>query len=82
MLQTPVIEAGRVILPPNAAWLNVFKTEVNSFPQAAHYDQVDALVQLLDYASNMQQNSSSLINALKKRIQKRDPFSEIMNRLS
>lgn len=38
------MEAGQVLLPEDAPWLDEFVTELTSFPAAAHDDQVDALV--------------------------------------
>jgi predicted phage terminase large subunit-like protein len=42
-----MIEAGRLHLPAEAAWLAEFKFELLAFPSARHDDQVDALSQLL-----------------------------------
>lgn len=39
------IEAGRLFLPVDAAWLAEFETELLGFPHAPHDDQVDALSQ-------------------------------------
>jgi predicted phage terminase large subunit-like protein len=47
---TPLIEAGRVLLPETAPWLGDFLDELSSFPAAAHDDQTDALTQALNYA--------------------------------
>ena len=44
-----MIEAGKVVLPEQAAWLTDFENEVFSFPIGAHDDQVDALTQYLDW---------------------------------
>jgi predicted phage terminase large subunit-like protein len=44
---TPLIEAGKLVLPPNAHWLNEFEQELFTFPASKHDDQVDALSQLL-----------------------------------
>ncbi|MBY0407726.1 MAG: phage terminase large subunit, partial [Rickettsiales bacterium] len=44
-----LIEAGRVCLPQQAAWLADFEAEVLGFPGAAHDDQVDAFSQYLDW---------------------------------
>ena len=37
------MEAGQVLLPAEAEWLDAFRTEVAGFPAAKHDDQVDAL---------------------------------------
>ena len=42
--KTSVLEAGRVLLPQDALWLPEFLAELASFPNAAHDDQVDALM--------------------------------------
>jgi len=41
---TPFYESGRVIHVADATWLAVFEDELTMFPDAAHDDQVDALV--------------------------------------
>jgi len=46
---TPLIEAGRVLLPEHAHWLAAFEQEVLAFPEAPHDDQVDALSQFLNW---------------------------------
>ena len=45
---TALIEAGRVILPSRARWLDDFLGEVSGFPDLPHDDVVDALTQLLN----------------------------------
>jgi len=40
-------EAGKVLLPERAAWLDDFKTELLQFPHGRHDDQVDSLSQAL-----------------------------------
>lgn len=44
-----LIEAGRVHLPEFAAWLPDFESEVASFPNAVHDDQVDSMTQALTH---------------------------------
>ena len=46
---TPLIEAGRLHLPPNALWLADFEQELLTFPVSQHDDQIDALSQLLSW---------------------------------
>lgn len=41
------IEAGNLVLPDHAPWLEAFRRELLGFPNARHDDQVDALAQLL-----------------------------------
>jgi predicted phage terminase large subunit-like protein len=45
----PIIESGRVFLPHQASWLNDFEYEVMIFPEARHDDQVDSMVQYLQW---------------------------------
>jgi predicted phage terminase large subunit-like protein len=49
--QTPRIEAGRVFLPHEAAWLPDYLHEVAMFPKGRHDDQVDSTAQALAYVS-------------------------------
>ncbi len=46
------IEAGRVLLPAEASWLDEFRTELLRFPQGRHDDQVDSLSQFLAWAAD------------------------------
>jgi len=48
--QTAPIEAGAVLLPSRAAWLDEFRRELLEFPNGRHDDQVDALSQGLQRA--------------------------------
>ena len=43
------LEAGYVLLPDKAAWLDEFRTELLAFPNGRHDDQVDALSQFLEW---------------------------------
>jgi predicted phage terminase large subunit-like protein len=47
--QSAKIEAGRVLVPEHAAWLNDFKAEIMAFPNVAHDDQIDSLSQFLGW---------------------------------
>ena len=44
-----MVEAGQVFLPEDAPWVDEFRRELLSFPNAKHDDQVDAFAQLLDW---------------------------------
>ena len=44
------IEAGSVLLPKQASWLDEFRCEVLAFPNSRYNDQVDALSQGLKRA--------------------------------
>lgn len=46
---SPMIEAGRLFLPKESAWLVELEAEILSFPNGAHDDQVDALSQYLGW---------------------------------
>ncbi|WP_377591310.1 phage terminase large subunit [Pseudochelatococcus lubricantis] len=43
------IEAGAVLLPSTASWLDNFRDEILAFPDGRHDDQADALSQLLNW---------------------------------
>ena len=47
LTESPVIEAGQVILPREAPWLADFLHEILNFPKGTHDDQVDSLSQFL-----------------------------------
>lgn len=49
----PHVEAGNVLLPQNAEWLNDFLREASQFPAAAHDDQIDPM---MDAVSDMLTN--------------------------
>ena len=48
--QSAVIEAGHVLLPMSAPWLDDFLLEVLAFPYGRFDDQVDSLSQFLTWA--------------------------------
>lgn len=43
------VRAGKILLPTEAPWLEVFENELISFPNCIHKDQVDALSQLIKF---------------------------------
>jgi|HubBroStandDraft_1064217.scaffolds.fasta_scaffold30469_1 predicted phage terminase large subunit-like protein len=45
--QCAKIEAGHVLLPSDAPWLPLFKSELLQFPHGKYDDQVDSFSQLL-----------------------------------
>jgi len=46
---TAALEAGKVLLPENAPWLDEFRSEILAFPHGRHDDQVDALSQIMTW---------------------------------
>ncbi len=50
--QTALIEDGDVLLPHEAPWLLAFLSELRSFPNGKHDDQVDALSQFLEWSKS------------------------------
>ncbi len=57
----PIIESGRVVLPHQAIWLNDFEYEILMFPEIRHDDQVDSMVQYLQWM----RNSTSRVAAIR-----------------
>jgi len=51
---TAKIEAGAVLVPQHAPWLEDFRREILAFPKGRHNDQVDALSQALERAFSFQ----------------------------
>ncbi|WP_119461085.1 phage terminase large subunit [Rhodospirillaceae bacterium SYSU D60014] len=47
--QTATLEAGCVLLPDRAPWLEAFRSELLQFPYGKHDDQVDSLSQFLTW---------------------------------
>ena len=43
------VEAGNILLPTDAPWLNAFRSELKAFPQARHDDQVDSFSQFVQF---------------------------------
>jgi predicted phage terminase large subunit-like protein len=52
--QTPKLQAGCLILPKAASWLDEFLTEYLAFPGGKFDDQIDALSQFLDYRTEVE----------------------------
>jgi predicted phage terminase large subunit-like protein len=48
----PLLEAGKVFLPNSAEWLIEFEGEINLFPGFRYDDQVDSMVQYLNWVKN------------------------------
>ena len=58
-----VFEAGRVLLPSQAPWLEEYIREITGFPGAKHDDQVDSTSQALENL-NKQAKSDAFWNGL------------------
>ena len=54
--QSAQIEAGHVILPESAPWLDEFKAEIMAFPNGRFDDQVDSLSQFLGWVEYNKRN--------------------------
>ncbi len=52
--QSAVIEAGHVLLPDQAPWLDDFRSEILAFPGGRYDDQVDSMSQFLAWAERKQ----------------------------
>ena len=50
------IEAGQVLLPRGAPWLDALQREVLAFPGGRHDDQVDSMSQFLNWAFDRERN--------------------------
>lgn len=55
-----LVQAGRIMLPNNAAWLAAFEKELVAFPNGSHDDQVDALSQFIEWWKTKTGNQSFL----------------------
>ena len=54
--QSATIEAGQVLLPAKAPWLDMFRTEMLAFPHGKHDDQVDSVSQFLNWINQRKRN--------------------------
>lgn len=61
---SPLIEAGRVALPKEQAWLADFEAQLLAFPHAAHDDMVDAFSQYLNWVRAGEHAISPMIRVL------------------
>ena len=46
------VEAGNILLPVAAPWLDAFRAELKAFPNGKHDDQVDSFSQAVHYLRN------------------------------
>ncbi len=47
--ESPAIEAGHVLLPQTADWLEPLRSEIAQFPNGRHDDQIDSISQYLNW---------------------------------
>lgn len=52
--QTDWIKSGRLVIPTDKPWFDTFRRELLAFPDSAHDDQVDALIQFAEYTRRSQ----------------------------
>ncbi len=52
----PIIESKRIFLPREAHWLREFESELLLFPKSRYDDQVDSMMQFLEYQSTKHNN--------------------------
>ena len=57
---SPLIEAGKLLLPQLAKWRSELESELFSFPNSKHDDVVDAISQFLNWARGKQGNNPNL----------------------
>lgn len=50
--QTARLETGRYRIPVDAPWLEAFRRELMAFPKGRHDDQVDSMVQFLEWSGS------------------------------
>lgn len=69
---TPIIEGGKVMLNEAADWVNEFLYECEEFPRGQFDDQVDSMVQFLNYArsADVRYEIENVITAKKYRDRK------------
>ena len=46
------VEAGNILLPAEAPWLDAFRAELKAFPNGRHDDQVDSFSQAVRFQIN------------------------------
>ena len=61
---TPLIEAGRVLLPEKAPWLYDYIEELSAFPTGEHDDAVDSTTQGLNYMRGLRQEGVVIFDAM------------------
>ena len=60
----PFVESGNVLLPQDAPWLSDFLSEVESFPGAAHDDQLDPMFDAIAEVQTVQQMERPVVRPL------------------
>lgn len=73
--QTGQMEAGKVVLPEEAPWLQDYLHEIKGAPSCRYWDQIDSTTQFLDFALSRQgwiNQEFDPVTGRKLRIQRRD----------
>jgi hypothetical protein len=60
-LNTVQFEAGSVLFPKNASWLDGLKAELLGFPNTKHDDQVDSITQALVWIRQHRLNRIAIV---------------------
>lgn len=61
---TPLVEAGKLLLPKQAPWLADFESQLLEFPDGAHDDMVDAFSQYLNWVRHASHAKNPMIRRL------------------
>jgi predicted phage terminase large subunit-like protein len=67
---TPLVEAGKVLLPERAGWLDDYLDELSTFPSAAHDDYVDSTTQALTRLSQPVTGAEAGLEFLRMQVEK------------
>src|SRR5215472_6701726 len=70
-------EAGRILLPKEAAWLADFESELLAFPYGRYDDQVDALLLFLEWYSDNEQYLEPMTFCVPIMFRLENPYEEI-----
>jgi hypothetical protein len=55
---TARLETGKYLLPTEASWLSEFRRELMAFPMSKYDDQVDSLVQFVEWSASPRASGS------------------------
>jgi len=60
----PMLEAGSILLPRSAPWLDTYLEELLSFPAGTHDDQVDSTTQALNWIRERERQTPLIVSAI------------------